>query len=219
VSRRRWPAGEILSGLWRFEQVHPEWTREDGGADGWEAEVAWWAITTPAGLVLVDPLVHDWDPLDDLVARHGRCAAVVRTTYWHQRTIPEAAARYDAAVWAMPPPIPAPPRPFDRAVVHGQALPGDLIAFSVGRLDEIVIWLPQHAALLFGDVVLRGEDGRLRLCPDSWLAPDGGPQRVRAALAALPDLQVEHVLVSHGPPVLGDGWSSLRQSLASDQTT
>jgi len=34
---------EILPGLWRFETLHPEWTPQDGGAEGWEQSVAWWA--------------------------------------------------------------------------------------------------------------------------------------------------------------------------------
>jgi hypothetical protein len=50
-------SGEILQGLWRFEAVHPEWTEDKGGEEGWEPLVAWWAISTIAGLLLIDPLV------------------------------------------------------------------------------------------------------------------------------------------------------------------
>ena len=49
--------GEIIEGLWRFEALLPEWTEHEGGEDGWEQQVAWWAIATPHGLVLIDPLV------------------------------------------------------------------------------------------------------------------------------------------------------------------
>ena len=68
--------GEVLSRAFRFVQTHPGWSEKDGGDDGWDADVAWWAVATSAGLVLVDPLVHDWTAVDGLVARQGPCAAV-----------------------------------------------------------------------------------------------------------------------------------------------
>ena len=48
--------GEIIEGVWRFEALLPEWTEDESGEDGWEQQVAWWAIATPHGLVLIDPL-------------------------------------------------------------------------------------------------------------------------------------------------------------------
>ena len=90
--------GEIIVGLWRFEALLPEWTEEESGEDGWEQSVAWWVIETPRGLVLVDPLVDDWEALDRLLADRGGCAGVIRTCHWHQRSIPEAGNRYYAQV-------------------------------------------------------------------------------------------------------------------------
>src|SRR6202042_3299476 len=40
--------GEVLQGVWRFESVHPDWVEEDGGEDGWERNVAWFAVSTPS---------------------------------------------------------------------------------------------------------------------------------------------------------------------------
>jgi hypothetical protein len=199
-----------LDGLWRFEARSPDWTES---ASGWEPEVAWWAVRAAEGLVLIDPLVEDWNQLDELVSSNQRCAAIVRTTYWHQRTIPQASKRYDAEVWAMPAPADAPPRAFSQAVDHDQQLPGELHAFSVSRQDEIALWLPRQSALLFGDVLLRARDGTLKLCPDSWLDPNGGSERLVTALEALTEVPLQHVLVSHGPVVLGDGPSALAQAL------
>src|SRR5947209_12683336 len=92
------PVGQILPGLWRFEAVHPEWTEEEGGEDGWEPSVAWWALSLPRGVVLIDPLVEDWDGLDQLTESNGGCLGLVRTCHWHQRSIAEAANRYGAEV-------------------------------------------------------------------------------------------------------------------------
>ena len=92
--RARAMADEVLSGVWRDVALHPEWTEDEGGEDGWEREVAWYAVASSDGLVLIDPLVSDWNALDRLVSAQGGCAGIVRTCHWHQRSIPEAASRY-----------------------------------------------------------------------------------------------------------------------------
>jgi glyoxylase-like metal-dependent hydrolase (beta-lactamase superfamily II) len=200
--------GEMLDGLWRFEQAHPDWH----GQETWDRDVAWWAVRTPAGLVLLDPLPGDWDALDALVAAEGGCAGVIRSTYWHQRDVAATAHRYGAAVWAHPAVAGARPEHYDREVADGDELPGGITAHYTTRLDEIALWIPGHRALAFGDVVLRRADGTLRLCPDSWLDDDGGPQRLREALAPLIELPAEHVLVSHGPFVAGGGAAALAEA-------
>ncbi len=201
--------GEILPGLWRFEALHPEWTDEGGGEEGWEQSVAWWAIAVAPGLVLVDPLVVDWPALDRLVRGHGGCAGIVRTCHWHQRSIAEAAVRYGAGVWAKPPPNGTASDPFDHAVADGELVFDAVRVLDVERADEIALWLPAQAALAFGDAMLRTAAGDLQRCPASWLQPEGGPARLQAVLSGLNRFPVAHVLVSHGPLVLGDGPESL----------
>jgi glyoxylase-like metal-dependent hydrolase (beta-lactamase superfamily II) len=201
--------GEVLRGLWRFDAPHPEWTEEEGGEEGWEQSVGWWAVASSQGLVLIDPLVVDWPALDELVGDNGGCAGVVRTCFWHQRSVAEVAARYDAEVWAKPHPEGG-HRPFDHAVSDQEELFDGLRVVDVAPADEIALWLPAQAALVFGDAMLRRETGDLRVCPDSWLQQQGGPARLRALLSGLTELPVEHVFVSHGPLVLGNGLASLR---------
>lgn len=203
----------MLGGLWRFEALHPDWTEDQGGEEGWERNVAWWAIASPVGLILVDPLVADWDELDQLVSERPGCAGIIRTIHWHQRSIAEVARRYGVDVWAMPAPPGAPRQPFDQPARGGQETLGAIRAFAMERADEIALWLPAQAALLFGDAMLRGAGGELIRCPDSWEQPEGGPVRLRAVLGGLAELPVEHVLVSHGPLVLGDGLASLRAAI------
>jgi hypothetical protein len=202
--------GEIIEGLWRFEAVHPEWTEDEGGEEGWEREVAWWALATAHGVVLIDPLVDDWEALDQLVADRSGCAGIVRTCHWHQRSISDAASLYGAEVWAKEDSRGRARHPFDRAVGDRDQLFDELQAFDVERDDEIAVWLPRQSTLVFGDAMIRTRDGELRVCPESWTQPEGGPARLRALLHALTALPVEHVLVSHGPLVLGDGGASLR---------
>lgn len=197
--------GEVLDGLWRFTAVHPEWVEDESGEDGWEPDVAWWALASGGGLALIDPLVDDWDALDALVARHGGCAGVVRTCHWHQRSIAEASARYGAGVWAKPHPDGPAALAFDHAVRDGDDVLGGLRVIDVERDDEISLWLPAQRALVFGDAMLRRADGTLRVCPESWTMPAGGPERLLELLRPLTSLPVEHVLVSHGPFAGGGG--------------
>lgn len=204
--------GQIIEGLWRFEALHPDWTEDEGGEDGWEQTVAWWAAAAAGGVVLIDPLVDDWDALDRLVARAGGCLGVVRTCHWHQRSIADAASRYDVEVWARLDPDGGGPDAVDHPVLDREELFGGLRVLDVERADEIALWLPRQRALVFGDAMIRTGGGELRVCPESWTQPEGGPARLRSLLGALSDLPVEHVLVSHGPFVLRDGLASLRSA-------
>jgi glyoxylase-like metal-dependent hydrolase (beta-lactamase superfamily II) len=207
--------GEILDGLWRFEALHPEWTEDEAGEDGWEQTVAWWALATENGLALIDPLVADWVALDGLVEAHGGCAGIVRTCQWHQRSIDAAVSRYGAEVWARPPAGDAAGPLVDHPVGGGEELFGGAVRIvNIERGDEIGLWLPAHTALVFGDAMLRRAGGVLRVCPDSWLQPVGGPERLRTVLRELASLPVEHVLVSHGPESLGGGRDELLAATA-----
>jgi len=206
--------GEIIEGLWRFEALLPEWTEEESGEDGWEQSVAWWVIETPGGLVLVDPLVEDWKALDRLVADRGGCAGVIRTCHWHQRSISEAASRYNARVWARWDSGGRAHHAFDLAVTDRDELFDAVVVLDVERADEIALWLPRQAALVFGDAMIRTSAGQLRVCPESWTQPAGGPARLRSVLAGLTNLPLQHVLVSHSPLVLDDGFMSLRAATA-----
>lgn len=206
-------ADEVLSGVWRDVALHPEWTEDEGGEDGWEREVSWYAMASSDGLVLIDPLVSDWNALDRLLSAQGGCAGIVRTCHWHERSIPDAASRYGVPVWARPASASDIDKPFDHEVADGQELFG-LRVIDLERVDEVGLWLPVPGALIFGDAMLRDGRGTLRMCPPSWTQPSGGRERLRELLTGLTDLPVEHVLVSHGPLVLGDGRSSLKAAVA-----
>jgi hypothetical protein len=201
--------GEIIEGLWQFEALHPEWNEDEGaGEDGWEQEVAWWALAVEGGLLLVDPLVDDWEAVDRLVEGGGGCAGVLRTCHWHQRSVAEVASRYGVEVWARPGSSLA----FDHAVGDGDEPFDGVQVIDVERADEVALWLPRQGTLVFGDAMLRTRAGALRVCPESWTQPAGGHARLRSLLGALSSLPVEHVLVAHGPLVLGDGLESLRSA-------
>lgn len=213
---------EIEPGLWRWTAYHEEW-EEDVGSVYCETE---------DGALLIDPLVpsdggeHFWRSLDRDVERAGGTAHVLVTVFWHTRDTAAIVERYSARVWA--------PRR-GRAAIERRAgtvtdpfgaddpLPGGLRALPTARAAEVVYWLPQHRALVPGDVLL-GEgakgggtrsagSGGLRMCPESWLPEKTSHGALAESLRPLLDLPLERVLVSHGEPVLEGGRDALARAL------
>jgi glyoxylase-like metal-dependent hydrolase (beta-lactamase superfamily II) len=196
---------QIANGLWRWTTRHPEWAP----SSDWPPEVGCVYYEAPDAVVLIDPLVpadpdeaeRFWRALDRDVERAGRPLAVLRTVHWHQRSIDDALARYrdqGASFWTRESGVPP---------------PAGIEAHSVDQADEALFWIPEHRALVAGDVLIGTGGGGVRRCPDSWL-PDGvSPAAFREALLPLLELPIERILVSHGEPVLGDGREALAEAL------
>jgi glyoxylase-like metal-dependent hydrolase (beta-lactamase superfamily II) len=189
-------------GLWRWTGLHPDWTPESGGPEGWEQEVGCVYYEAPEAVVLVDPLAPPedeerfWRALDRDVERAGKPVRVLVTVHWHERSTAAVAERYGAEV--------------------GGALPQGVEARDAVHFKETILWIPEHGALVFGDVVLGAEDGGVRLCPESWL--EGAPHAdLKAALRPLLDLPVQRLLVSHGEPVLAGAREALAQALSDER--
>jgi hypothetical protein len=190
---------EVVPGLHRWTARHPSWepAAEPDSPDDWPSEVGSIAYASRDGLVLVDPMVADWDELDALVA--GRDVAVVTTMRFHGRSRVEVAERYGARLVSVRDPQPA---GIERVPIEGA--------------DETMVWIERHGALVPGDRLIGDGRGGVRMCPESWLAylPDEyGAEALRAALRPLLDLPIERVLTSHGDPVLRDGHAAVRAAL------
>jgi hypothetical protein len=212
---------EIARGIWRWTARHPEWQPDVE----WAREVASFAFAVGETLVLVDPLVPDevWPRLDALAEGRAAVAALITIPY-HVRSSEEVVARYGAraSVWGHP----AVARRMRngsalRPLEPGAALPGGAEAFAIGspRRQEQPLWFPSHRALAFGDAVV-GVEGALRV----WMWEVVDPPKQKAwyrgrfvpSLEPLLDLDVEHVLVTHGAPIVGGGREALREALAAD---
>jgi glyoxylase-like metal-dependent hydrolase (beta-lactamase superfamily II) len=175
----------------------------------WQAEVGSVAIETHDGLVFIDPL----EPPAEL----GPPDHVLVTVYWHDRSTKATGA---PRVWAAK----RSARPLgNRGVevtddVASGGLPGGIVAVPTARSGEVVYWVPEHRAVVVGDVLLgagakpRATDDPLRLCPERWLGSKTHAE-LRASLQSLLQLPVEQVLVSHGAPVLEDALAALRAVL------
>ena len=225
---------ELRPGLRRWALDHPEcppegWISEEGLH--WAPEVGCVYLETPDALVLIDPLAPPdgtedadrfWELLESDMARTGHSLDVILT--WagefmsHVRSAPDILARYSSTrVWA---PIGARAEMLKRTqavtdwFTPGDALPGGVEAYATVLPGEVVLWLPEHRALVPADVIDGTADGGLCVLPDSWLAEGVSAEAQRESLLPLLNLPVDFVLVSHGEPVLTDGHAALARALA-----
>ena len=203
---------QIAPGLWRWTGWHEEWKQDVGSV----------YVEAPDGVVLIDPIVPPedterfWEALDRDVKRVGGEVHVLVSVFWHTRDAKQMVERYRARVWAPRRGRPAIER---RAGVVTDAfapddpLPGGLRPLRTARAAEVVYWIPQHQALVPGDVLLTDKQGGIRLCPASWLPESVDQRKLAESLRPLLDLPVERVLLSHGEPVLADGKKALAAAL------
>ena len=208
----------FADGLWRWTTYHEEW-RDEVGCVYYEA---------PDAVVLIDPLVPSdlseaarfWDALDHDVARVNLPVRVYITVFWHARSAGEIVRRYGGTLHATSRARAANEKRTGIAPSvfrPGDALPGAIEALSTGRPTEVAYWIPEHGAVVPGDVLLGTANGGLRLCPESWLPTGIGHDELRAALTPLLDLPVTRVLVSHGEPVTVDARARLVDALANNE--
>ena len=216
---------EICPGIYRWTAPHPEWrTRVE-----WGHEVASFALVTGDALSLVDPLLPPSGAsarddvkrtLDDLVDRSARLDIMITIPY-HTRSAEELYARYrtrlDTAVWGHPA---VGKRLSDEATPLEQIRPGapvgrSAVAYAIGkpRRFETPLYFPAHRALAFGDAVI-GIDGVLRIWQQASTDPEWHERSFVPTLRPLLDLDVERVLVTHGPSVLQGGREALEEALS-----
>ena len=203
---------EIDAGLWRWTAYHEEWKETVGSV----------YCETDDGVVVIDPLVprgeedRFWRALDRDVRRAGKHVHVLVTVFWHVRSTAAVVDRYSARVWA-PSTSRAAVERRSGVVTHtfrpGEDLPGGIESFRTARRTEVVFWIPQHAALVPGDVLLGDDAGGVRMCPESWLPEKTGHRELAESLRPLLELPVRRVLVSHGEPALEDGRARLGAAL------
>jgi hypothetical protein len=142
------------------------------------------------------------------------------TIFWHARSAATLVERYPGTrVWVHEPAreLVEERVPVTDVFRPGEALPGGVLPVDAGRAYEVLFWLPAHAALVTGDVLLGTKHG-LTLCPTEWLVRLD-PDAVRAGLRErLQGLHVEHAFPAHGEPVLTGAVKALEAALApSDQ--
>ncbi len=198
-------AVEIATGLWRWTAPHPDWRSgaEPGSSSDWPQEVGSVLVLGEGEAVFVDPqLPEDPDPFwawcDDAVG--NRAVRILTTIRWHGRSREAVAGRYGGEL-----------------VTSLQNLPSGVEAFRFKAAWETMFWLPDHRALIAGDLIIGADPGGVRLCPDGWLQYTDPPldqAALRTLLRPLVALPIQRVLVSHGEPMLSHGAEAVRRILA-----
>ena len=203
---------ELALGLWCWTAAHPAWA----AGHGWERDVSCYCLLSSDAAVFVDPLLPEsgsWGAYDALAARQGRPVAIVLSRAGHFRSANEFALRYNATIHGHASAAEAVDARVEfRAVGEGDALPGAgvVLNFDVPGLDHTPFYFARQRAGIPGDILIRAEGG-VRL----WWAPeDDGDvhflhERHIPALRGWLERPIEHVLLSHGDPVIGDGEAEL----------
>jgi hypothetical protein len=212
---------EIAPQIWRWTARHPEWHPGEFGA-----EVAAFAIEAGNDLLLIDPIVpeQDADPVLDLLDRlaEGRAASSLITIGYHVRSAEELAKRYEGRIYG---PQTCAKRLKDTKLLADFAPdiegPAGTRTYGIGkpRRSERPIWVPSHGVLAFGDALVANPEGELRI----WTT-DPLDDKVRSfyrdrfapTLDPLLELPVEHVLVTHGEPLVGSGAAALKEAAAAE---
>ncbi len=224
---------QIAEGIYRWTTPHPEYrTRVE--------RVGSYALAGEGMLALVDPLLPaEGDAareavlgrLDELVLQAPRVEIFVTIPY-HTRSAEPLYRRYaprlPTRLWGHQN-VRTRLRDQDtrlHAIPRGAAGEASLIAddrvlaYVIGRprRSEFPLYFPEHRALAFGDAVVGTARG-LRVWSQSPAGPDWYREVFVPTLRPLLDQEIDHVLVTHGPPAIGDGRRALEEGLAADPVT
>jgi hypothetical protein len=214
---------QLADGLWRWTARHGEWHPGE-----WGSRVASFALDAGDATLLIDPLLPGDDSavLERLDALASKPVAILITIPYHARSAERLRKRYKGTIHGHK-------SVADRLTSRtgfkpfepGAELPGGARAYAIGkpRRFETPIHLPSHRALAWGDALVTTLDGDLRI----WHWRDKVDakrarwyrERFNPTLAPLLDLDVERILVTHGPPVLRDGSAALAEALATKPWT
>jgi hypothetical protein len=195
-------ATEVTPGIWHWNVVH-EHTGVPAHTYYLEAE-----------RVLIDPM-RPPDGLEWFEA-HGRPQHILLTNRHHDRNSWELVERFDCEVHCVASGL----HELDgrgpvSAFVAGDELPGGIVAHEVGAIcpDETALHIPAHRALACADGVVRwpADSPDLGFVPD-WLMddPEATKAGLRAAYAALLELDFDTLLLAHGDPIAVGGKDALR---------
>jgi hypothetical protein len=163
--------------------------------------------------VLIDPLIPD-EGIEWFADRppENICLSIRH----HYRHCTEFAKRYGCEIWCVAQGM----HEFTHGeLVHafefGDTLPGDVRAIEIGSIcpDEGALYIEREGGcVVLADGCVKLEDGPLQFVPDSLLGedPEGVKDGLRSAYRRLLEEHVfQHVLLSHGGPLIGDGREQL----------
>lgn len=194
---------EILPGIFHWTRAHPK------------IKIHVSSYYLKPERVLIDPLIPDEG--FDWFADHppGNIYLSIRHHYRH---CAEFAERFGCEVWCVEQGL----HEFTqgeivRAFQFGDTLPGNVHTIEIGSIcpDEGALYIEREGGcVVLADGCIRMKDGPLQFVPDSLLGdnPDEVKEGLKAAYRRLVEnYSFEHVLLSHGGPLIGDGREQLAE--------
>ena len=221
---------EIAPGIFNWTARHPEWRSS-------VEEVQSYALIVNGAFVLIDHLLpphadpHRSTLLMELDTRasDARHVHVIVVSPYHTRSAEDLCRRWQerrpTQLWGHARvrtrlehtdtelhEIPRTGEPGGGAFAGGLAR-----AFTISKpvRQETPVYLPRARALAFADAVVGDGEG-LRVWNETDIAHTSLRERLHPTLAPLLELDLEHVLVTHGPPVIGRGRAALAEALAAE---
>jgi hypothetical protein len=213
---------ELAPGILTWAAPHPEYRPR-------AEEVESYALVTGEALLLVDPLVPAENEraapvlaeLDRLAAAAARVELLVTIPYHtrsaeslHDRFAPQRPTR----IWGhanvrtrLRPETPLDVVPMGAAGTAAPIAGGAVLAYTIGRprRSEHPMYVPSLRAVAFGDAVV-GTPAGLRLWnQSSGTGTDWYRDVFAPTLAPIVAQPPAYVLVTHGPPAVGDGEQAL----------
>ena len=192
---------EILPGIFHWTRAHPKI----------KIEVSSYFLKPER--VLIDPLI----PAEGLEwFADAPPENIYLSIRHHYRQCAEFAAEYGCTVWCVEQGL----HEFThgeevRAFQFGDLLPGNVRAIEIGSIcaDEGALYIERESGcVVLADGCVSMGDGPLQFVPDSLLGDD--PAAVKAGLRTayqrlIENFEFEHVLLSHGMPIIESGKTQL----------
>ena len=221
---------QLAAEIYSWATPHPEWRT----AAEWGHTVNSYALVCFDTVVLVDPLLPSSgdtgrDPLiDELdgLAEGSRALEIMVTIPYHTRSAEILYQRYAGSephprLWGhkavatrLQDPstelntyVPLEPIRDEERVVA--------VPYPIGnpRRYETPLWIPELRAIAFGDAVV-GVEGTLRIWQPGPFSTAWYREKFLPTLRPLLELEAEHALVTHGPPVMHGAARALADAVA-----
>ena len=210
----------LADGLWRWTTPHPEWSGEANVDGGWPQEVSCVYHESPAGIVLIDPLVPDgsegerfWHHLDQDVERVGLPPTIVVSAESHGRSADAVHERYPGSR-ALGVSLAASCN-VDRVLENGEALPGDCrvtITGAAGATRMAIVQCRCHGLLWTSDLLIDDGAGGLRRPPAAWFDDPRARQFLEHGLPRVLETPIEHLVSAHGLVISVDARAALERA-------
>ena len=172
------------------------WTVPDDRIGDFRSDA--YAVQTPDGLILIDPLPLTNDALSIL----EKVVTVCLTAGCHQRSAWRYRKVFGVPVYAPEEAVGLEEEP-DQAYHDGDSLPGGFKAIRITGLPDAHALLLEteggSGALFCGDLLIRKGDGPFGLLPNKYLQD---PTLARESARSLAQLKVDTLCPAHGEPCI-----------------